>query len=837
MQRCGGNEKVGPLFRLSDLTSRLSLSAPPSSGMPGTAESLVHALTVNHRQIFSRESIQELASLAGERDPVQFYEGLFGLASRLEQENNLEASGLIFSAILEGNTSGPAEERLGALRGRAEQRLQILRGRGPVSTRIEFLARRFSEQATDLPMILGFGVAGGLAAMARQTVVTSLMLRTANWWTRGLGASGLAATAAYLTEVPAFVAMNRGMRTIFGDEAVSSAQGLGQELAGTALFLGTLRMTSILGGAAGEAFFRAPGPRSFLNGGIGLGGIYLAQRLQESWGIRRASDEANRWVDASDTWLQMAVGGRLWQDFAGNPRSMRMPAEVQAHQNAVIGTWHSPIIDPLIANRDPLLERVSASESLDATVLQLRSELQPRFGIDSVRQLEQVGRELGQLEALVDLARRSGMSDAMLFRGAVERLHHWVMRSDDLVTNGSYLGWVTRLALRETLRSRNLNQWDGLLERLANGVSLEDYEDYLGQSFSRIQRRWADRRAGPFEGKGHDLVEALPLSSNARRVLHTYFELQRQSDRLEYLNLWLPRNPFAGALFDRALVASEASPMAYHRVVRLVELANFEPRAFSKFYEMLDSRAYIRPWYRLVALEEGREISSFTQEDGYLGDPVFLEYLRDLQREIPHLIEEIPAAHRYQRSEALLLELWRGYPLQITPELLRAAFARLGNEGDPFSQHLSESLSARHVELVVLSPDAFLAEARRFVPDESGEFLNAFFLRGNGEHPVDRIMLKQIVNVSEPVFYRSLFNTLVSVVHEHEHHLRPPVEPPRLDTVYPEEMIAHLRALHWRARHGDIASLFVQLRRHPLGLGMYLRDMINQYYIRLPAGR
>ncbi|MFO1462800.1 MAG: hypothetical protein U1F66_03415 [bacterium] len=785
---------------------------------------------------FAPEQIRELQDLSREPDPQLCYEALLNLAQRLQRDNHFESAAAIFSTVAESigrsqaaDPQGSAAEGSEVMLRRARQGLALLGGQGESLARVEVLGRRFVEQATDPRMILSFGLAGGLASVVRQSVLASLSLRTASLLSRGLGARFLASSAATFTEIPAFVAVNRGLREFSAEGSPPGTEGLRDELLSTALFLTTLRITGALSEMGIAHLVRSPALSQGLAAGASLGGVYLALRLQEATGHRRAQGSLDRWVDAADTLLQMRVGGRLWQSIAGSPSPHRLPAEAPlSSPRASLG---APELRPLSASRDgtELREVPGSQEALQ----RLRLGITTRLGTTSHLQLLQIGQGIGQLHPFVDLILRTGISDSFKLSGSIQRLHHAVANSDPSGTQGSYSGWITRLALEEIVQNGDPDSLTGLLSHLAEGGNLYHYEHRLGALFPSLQFFQVTGLANRLRSENHDRIRNLPLSPSARDALYNFRQIQGEdiNPELSKVENWLSRHPQAAEHLDQALALAGTSPMGYYRVYRLLQIIHLEPANRQKILELADPAVFLHPLQSAATLTPGRPLSLVSQGDAYLGDAVFLDYLKEFQGELPELWDDIRAHQRYLRSESLLRRLWQGRSLQLTTPLLLQAFAEFGDGGDGISRDIAAALREGRVELDIRPPEDFVREAQRIHPGERGEFLNAFFRAADGEHPVDRIFLKQITGVSPLVFYRMAFRSLARVVHEYEHHLRHPAEPRVLDSLFPEEMIATLRPIHWRARHGDIENLTTELTSHPLGLAMYLRDQIDRYYL------
>lgn len=270
--------------------------------------------------------VEALLSLSAESDPELLGAGLLAIAAAAARREDYIAALVVYDAI--SQTAGPLGASLAAdFRARAEREARALRGEGPFGARFEHLARGFARQAADPTMIAGMGVGSLVAGAVRLGVLSRLAsARTANLFTRGLGASLTAGTAAWAAEVPAFWMTTRALHAASSETPLDWDRAtLSRELASTGLMLGLLKLS----GAASSAMFRrvhgipplgaeaarlAPFTRLsqplFTQAGM-FGGIYADHLLEERLGWRPASDGVSRAFDSAATLLQFHIGGRL----------------------------------------------------------------------------------------------------------------------------------------------------------------------------------------------------------------------------------------------------------------------------------------------------------------------------------------------------------------------------------------------------------------------------------------------------------------------------------------------------------------------------------------------
>ncbi|MCE9624466.1 MAG: hypothetical protein K8R69_03275, partial [Deltaproteobacteria bacterium] len=303
------------------------------------------------RRLLGAELFQEWNSLARESDPTMLGEGLLSLALRLENRGGFAAAAELYAWMASSSLPDAVSRR-------ARARLQTLRGQGALAPLVESMVRRFADQALSPTMIAAFGVGSWVAGISRLSVASSLATRAPSFLTRGLALRGLSGLAAYSAEVPAFVAARRGFSLLAGN-AEESGPGWGEELRSAALFMGVMHGMGLLGSAAGRPLRAHPAAETLAQSTFGIGGVYLAHRLEEGLGLRSARSEAQRWVETGDTWLQMRVGARLMQGLAGAPNHGVM-AERILEYGAAQGFGSRPtsparIFDELFDARSPVL--------------------------------------------------------------------------------------------------------------------------------------------------------------------------------------------------------------------------------------------------------------------------------------------------------------------------------------------------------------------------------------------------------------------------------------------------------------------------------------------------
>lgn len=258
----------------------------------------------------------ELRSLATERDPELFYEGLLGLAGRLECDDRLDLAAQIYVELVRDASSFGAGASIAH---RAQERLNALLGRGSVGVRAEGLLRNLARQASDPSMIFAMGAAGAVFRMTRLATLSGLASQgSRGFLTQWMGAGRLASLAGFAIEAPTFTLASRLGAEAMGRPSDWSARALGRDLASSYLVLGGLKLASWGSAAAYRRLVPMPtetmGSRAvaalFQQGGT-FSGILFGQFLEERFGLRSHGDPTHRLVDSLAMLLQFHVAGRL----------------------------------------------------------------------------------------------------------------------------------------------------------------------------------------------------------------------------------------------------------------------------------------------------------------------------------------------------------------------------------------------------------------------------------------------------------------------------------------------------------------------------------------------
>ncbi|MCE9624227.1 MAG: hypothetical protein K8R69_02050 [Deltaproteobacteria bacterium] len=257
--------------------------------------------------------LREFESLEDEQDPQMIFPALLSMGRALVEQDRLEAAGLIFGSALElGRSLGPAETA------RAQRELDAIVGRGALGPRLEFQLRRFAREASSPSMLLGMTAASAVFQISRTAILSRLLASPGgSLFTRGFAARTVAGLGAFALEAPTFTLVGHGVRATMG-EGTASSGSLGQELLGSYLSLGGLKLFGWMGQGAtrwagGGAFSRSVIPQisSYF-------GILAGHRLEQMAGLRPHVAGDTLFLDSLVTLLQFHVGGRLAGEMGGS---------------------------------------------------------------------------------------------------------------------------------------------------------------------------------------------------------------------------------------------------------------------------------------------------------------------------------------------------------------------------------------------------------------------------------------------------------------------------------------------------------------------------------------
>ncbi len=766
-------------------------------------------------------------------------EALVSLGSRWENRSRETEALLLYQQILAVAPAGA--EGMDRVRRRSE----ALQGRGAIGGRFEVAARNFVRHAADPAMIFGFMVAGGMASLARGFVMGQLAARAPSLLTRAWAARTFAAGAGIVVEVPALVGATRLAHGLLGyEEGFGRLDTLAQELGGAALFLGALKFSAWGARALAPRTAFAP----LVLGGGTLGGIYLGHRLQEGFGLRPAQDELNRWFDSAETFLQLRAGGQLNNALLGT----RSPIRELALRERML-ELRPPVPRPLFGRMPTqVYEAAAIAAAPDDEVTQQiprLSSVQPELieGLGSratsqvLQAIEGIHQQMHLGEPWLRLLRSSQYQDIYGFELALRRLQYASLYTRPQGLTGSYLNWLSRVALVMTVQRQDQPRFDRLLTFLAEGGPVEQVETIISEMaperrlFSEhlITRTKQVASLVIFQKESYRLIRQLPLFNEARQSLINYGRLlPAEEDRLACVRLirnWLEMHPEHRELANAVLVRARLNPIGSIRIDRFIRIIENEASNAPKLRELVDAdlggrgRGNLNP-----GVFEPEDLLG-TQNDGYIGDPDLAQELSHLYRALPAYFDVNQAATRQTRTHEILQEVWPSNRAPLNADNFHRALRLFG---DPISTSIADDIEADRFRLVMLGQEE-LKTVRRSIDRhwKGGDFTGLFISAERDASGRDSIYLLQSGPASHARFRDQALQTLSNLVHEHTHLTRASNQVNRnLRGVYVEEMLSETRRLHWLAEQGHSAHIRHFQEINPGGLGLFLADWANLIY-------
>ncbi len=806
----------------------------------------------------------ELFNLLEESQPELRAEGLFALAESLSHQGNRSAAAEIFSLIV-SEAANPSWV------GRARRRLQAILGQGPVAGRFEDLARNFVSQATDPTMILSFGIAGTVANGLRLSAAGALASRSASWMTRGLAARFASGFLGYAAEVPTFVAARRSLASLAGNDEAGPT--LSQELSSAALFLGTVQATSFFGSALLRNLRPNATPSALWNSAVGLGGVYLGQRVEEYAGLRPVASEANRWTNAADTWLQMRVGGCLLSGV-GSAESLDLSRasllqlglrEGLADERLSHGEFleaHGLPAAYMSRAEDSRLDNYSQDPQISALAEAWGEELARP---STLRAAMKIGLDLEALEPVTQLLRETSVRDPERLEISLNRLAFMIEHSRPRGVRGNYAEWLARLAFSAALRQNtrdprhnplqvtSILHVDNLLDRLYSGDRLDHLEELLLPLFPQYRIQPMERRTLRDMGQAlHSLVSssAIPkriaaltqLGTPARDML---LQLNRHLGRLNkqdplYQDMGIFLDNIERAFreredlipdIERAISAASNSPLAYLRLYRLSRILYSQLFTYPKLVELSGAGIRLQAFHDRTRNPMTAEAVDGTQANAFYDEEGMAENFAEFYRQMDRYLDPAQVSRRERRRHSIMERFW---PKRRTMDL-ETVLATFDALGDSQSQAVAASVRSGEVSLEILDSRAFNAEVDRYIGDQRGHHYIATMIPGK-DGARNRILVRQLSPeaYSPEVFKEFVFRRLSYIVHEYEHHLHtdPDLEYRASVEIMRQEIRATHREIHFNAEHGDISQLEQITERAATGWAMYLRSMAEGIYIK-----
>jgi len=244
-------------------------------------------------------SLAEWRSLASENDLALFSLGALQFAQKLETLDRPDLAALLYRYLEQAAPPDLAAKALDAL--------GVLQGKGNFGTTVECALRHFSDQVADPSALMAMALAGFAYRFTRLAALS----RLGPGWAARLGAS----LAGFAAEVPTFTLSGRAFNQALGRTPLNGLPSLGDELAASALFLGSLKFTGALA-ASTQPFLPVEGQwtgavQTLLPFTALFSGVVLGHRLEISAGLRAARNGGNALAEDLITTFQLQAAGSL----------------------------------------------------------------------------------------------------------------------------------------------------------------------------------------------------------------------------------------------------------------------------------------------------------------------------------------------------------------------------------------------------------------------------------------------------------------------------------------------------------------------------------------------
>jgi hypothetical protein len=519
----------------------------------------------------------------------------------------------------------------------AQRRLNALHFEGSFGDQAELLFRDFFRQATS-PEMLGGMAAGSLIGQGIQAVSLARLLGgQAAFFTRGIGARGLASGLGLLGEAPAVVLASKGLRQASGASVDWGAKSLGHEILGMGLSLGMLKSGSAL---------TAPLKSPLLHQAGSFTALFAANRLESAIGLRAPSSALSALMDSAAMLFQFQIGGKLLNAASGGalsrslselqmrsrlneaPRFPEGPSDASLLEFAgAHGRRPSPVREPLPA-KEPL-------RKFDVEKNQMSSigELGGGANFLSRRLIQRLSQSLGVVESDSRLSSivenysatpfyhqqansRASYFDMLAntqlqgtdFTLTRERPAVDLMLDASLILrramemnpfrggNGSFYDFLTQVAFEQTLQSRRVPVFDALVHTLTVEPRRANLEEFflthdLHHPFAR--QKLGSGSASMDHAPWLRQLETVPVSEDVRFWLAEYL--------LSYSHGLFSRK-FRDALYNYYLVPGprglELKPMVARDVFESLRDIFADPQhhaVWQRGFEQLTQRAAKSP--------------------------------------------------------------------------------------------------------------------------------------------------------------------------------------------------------------------------------------------------
>ncbi len=277
---------------------------------------------------------------------------MYSLARDLEREGRIEAAGILYREVAVGipnadvSPHGISQNSIEGIRARSRERLEILTGRGGgFLDTLDFHGRALSRSSLGSSLLSMFA-AGAVAPFGR--LFGGILFRNL---VSGRPLRALAYFSGFAAEVSTFCALERGIRTLSGEELEWSGEAVGHELISTALTFGALHGSGFVSRGLARNFFPASrvGQGVLTQAGM-LFGVFTGHGLSILGNFRPEQDAGAFFAEGIALWAQYNAAGAVLRFISrGRLEALNLRAEryVSASASREAFDYRHPLLRPM----------------------------------------------------------------------------------------------------------------------------------------------------------------------------------------------------------------------------------------------------------------------------------------------------------------------------------------------------------------------------------------------------------------------------------------------------------------------------------------------------------
>jgi hypothetical protein len=700
----------------------------------------------------------------------------------------------------------------------------------------------FFHHLTDGPAFLGM-VAGGLSYRVTRLSTLKFLFRNPlrPEMFQVMGRRTMAQILAVGAETSAFTAAVKGSQKYIWKQPTPAAETWIRDWYSAGLMFSSLRLfgwgATALGGGLNRLVPIGSLSRTGLNQLGMYTGILAAQAVERKFPWPLSIPGGNR-ASQEDPY-EAALASLVFFNGAGfllkglTPKKIKdMEQEVDHEIHNLLGEISPPSIPPgfalAMAHHTP--STFGEGSFPGSRITTSRRWISREWDPATQRSLETLDRAYGKGQELLATLQQSQITDPRTLQIGLGRLAFMVRHSDPIRPKGTYVDWITRLALQDIIEKQQVQTLDGLLTRLNQGTTLLEYEAFLAPHLSPSRLAGADpirSLTAPFKTPGYELIRSLDLSPKAKKVLQRYLSDPKRKDMPHSRFTYGPhgiadlafalKNKENHDFIESALLSAAKSPLALHRIERLLlTMIDGGPLLASRVHELADAEFIL--WG-----SDLRTSPHVLQLQGYFVDPAYLPLVKEIYQHLRLFTDPFEQDMRAANRNDLLQLVWRhkAKSEDFTPEEVITAFELLG---DPFAREIAETLRGGKIDLEFL-PSSVESSPSRAVDSHGSNAADLW--ADHGAYRPAKGNQKAVITVESPRLEhtdpegssRRVFKMLADVVTQYEVHRRAGNDPSPLPL---------LRKAWWTGQYGDGWLLERMKKEGYAGPGLYLRNIMER---------